>query len=290
MAYDVELVLDAKARLGEGPIWDHVNNVLLWVNILENEVHIYDPATGSDRHLLLPDMPGTIVPRACGGAVVALPDQFAALDLHTGALTKLADVEKDNPATRCNDGKCDPQGRLWTGTMPISEDSTSGTMYRLDPDHSIRPIFDGITISNGLCWSSDQSTMYYIDTPTFNIDAFDFDPGTGSLSNRRTVVKIPEENQWPDGMTIDVEGKLWVGHWGGWHCCRYDPETGERLARVKMPCSNVTACAFGDPDFSTLYITTASERVEDIAEQPLAGGLFKVDVGVAGSEQHAYAG
>ncbi len=290
MAYDVELVLDAKARLGEGPIWDHVNNVLLWVNILENEVHIYDPATGRDRHLVLADMPGTIVPRACGGAVVALPDQFAALDLDTGALTKLAEVEADNPANRCNDGKCDPQGRLWTGTMPISEDSTSGTMYRLDPDHSIRPMFDDITISNGICWSTDQSTMYYIDTPTFKIDAFDFDPGTGSLSNRRTVVKVPEEYQWPDGMTIDLEGKLWVGHWGGWHCRRYDPETGECIGGVKMPCSNVTACAFGGPDFSTLYITTASERVEDIDEQPLAGGLFKADVGVAVSEQHAYAG
>ena len=114
-------------------------------------------------------MPGTIVPRASGGVVVALPDQFAALDLDTGALTKLADVEVDNPANRCNDGKCDPQGRLWTGTMPISEDSTSGTMYRLDPDHSVRPMFDGVTISNGLCWSPDQSTMYYIDTPDLSI-------------------------------------------------------------------------------------------------------------------------
>ncbi len=279
MADQVELVLDAKTQLGEGAIWHSQKHVLYWVDIDAGLLHIYDPKTNRDRSLSTGQPVGTVVPRASGGVMVALRDGFAALNLETGAITPITNPES-HLQNRFNDGKCDPAGRFWAGTMG----KAGASLYRLDRDLTVRKMFDGVRTSNGIAWSLDLKTMYYIDTPTQEVAAFDYDHATGDIKNRRVAVKVPKENGHPDGSTLDAEGHLWVAHWDGWNVTCYDPGTGKALRTVKLPVSRVTSCAFGGPDLATLYITSARVGLDDaaLASQPLAGGLFKVSVGVRG--------
>ena len=292
MAITPELLLDTKSVVGEGPIWDDENHILYWLDIFGKEVHVYDPAAGRHDVHSLQDLVGTVVCRQAGGLVLALKSGFVFYDLDTEAVTPIVDPESDIPTNHFNDGKCDPAGRLWAGTMPDSEDSPVGSMYRLDADLSVHKIFGNVTISNGICWNSDATTMYYIDTPLMKIEAFDYDNVTGAVENRRTCCEIAEEYAWPDGMAIDVEGKLWVGHYFGKHVFRWDPDTGKCIGKIELPCSNVTACAFGDDNLDVLYITTARHALDDeqLAKEPLAGGLFVADPGVRGVKSYKFAG
>lgn len=291
MASTPELVLDCKAELGEGPIWDPDAQKLYWVNILANEVHIYDPASEKDRCIDCGQMVGTVVARQSGGLMVALQNGFASLDLDTQKIQHIADPE-NNPEVRFNDGKCDPAGRFWAGSLPLSENVPEGSLYSLETNHSVQKRLTGITIANGIVWTSDAKTMYYIDTPTMKIDAYDFDIETGDISNHRVAVTVPEEFGWPDGMAIDAEDKIWVAHWGGWQVTRFDPETGEILQKIKIPAEQVTACAFGGPNLNQLYITTANTGIGPaaLAKQPHAGGIFVTEVGVSGVPSAKFAG
>lgn len=287
-----DLVYDAKAVLGEGPIWHAQKQLLYWVNIFGNEVHIYNPATNQDRAINLGQSVGTVVPRAQGGLMLALHHGFASLDLETEAVTIIADPEAQLPDNRFNDGKCDPAGRFWAGTMSLRESGAVGSLYCLDTDLSVHKKLAGVTISNGIVWSHDHKIMYFIDTPTGTVDAFDYDLATGDIANRRSVITIPGEDGWPDGMTIDAEGMLWVAHWGGYRVTRWNPETGEALQTVRVPAPNTSACAFGGPNLDQLYITTARHHVDaaTLAQYPLTGGLFVADVGVKGVEAFEFGG
>jgi sugar lactone lactonase YvrE len=276
----VELVLDANASLGEGAIWDSRKRVLYWVDIEAGEVHVYDPATGKDRAVSCGQQVGTVVPRAKGGVMVALRDGFAALDLDTGTLTMIADPEADKPRNRFNDGKCDPRGRFWAGTLG----QDGGALYRMDTDLSVTKVLEGIGTSNGIAWSLDRKTMYYIDTRVQEVWAFDYDDATGAIANKRTAISVPRESGHPDGSTLDAEGNLWVAHWDGWNVTCYDPKTGRALRRIDVPAQRVTSVAFGGPDLDTLYITTARIGLNDadLKKQPHAGGLFRCRPGVKG--------
>ncbi|MEK7474608.1 MAG: SMP-30/gluconolactonase/LRE family protein [Candidatus Coatesbacteria bacterium] len=276
----VELVLDAKAQLGEGALWSARARLLYWIDIDPGLVHLYDPATGKNRTLELGQPIGTIVPRAKGGAMVALRDGFASLDLESGKLTFLADPEKDLKGNRFNDGKCDPAGRFWAGTLG----KVPGALYRMDRDLSVHRMFGDVKCSNGIAWSLDRKTMYYIDTPTGYVEAWDYDDATGAIAKRRVCIRIPKENGSPDGCTLDADGNLWVAHWGGSNVTCYDPRTGKALHQIRVPASLVTSVAFGGPDLDILYITTARVGLsdEELKKQPLAGGLFKCKPGVKG--------
>lgn len=291
MSSTPEVVLDCKAELGEGPIWDPDVQSLYWVNIHANELHIYDPTSGKDRCIDCGQMVGTVVGRQSGGLMVALENGFASVDLETETIQHIVDPENNSEA-RFNDGKCDPAGRFWAGSLPLSEDVPEGSLYSLETDLSVQKRLSGITIANGIVWTSDQETMYYIDTPTMKIDAYDYDIQTGDLSNHRVAVTVPEEYGWPDGMAIDSEDKIWVGHWGGWQVTRFDPLTGETLQTIKLPTAQVTACAFGGPNLDQLYITTAKATLDDAAleKQPHAGNLFVTKVDVSGVPSHKFAG
>lgn len=282
---ELTLVTDVRCTLGEGPIW--YEGVLYWVDIVERRVHSYRPSTGRVQTMQLDSMVGTVVPRASGGLVVALETGFAFLDPETGAVTPITDPESDKPGNRFNDGKCDPRGRFWAGTMSYEEAPNRGALYMLDIDGRAHLKVTDVTTSNGIAWSLDEKTMYYIDTPTYRVDAFDFDPNTGAIANRRTVIEIPKEEGNPDGMTIDANGNLWIGLWGGSAVACYDPRTGEKLASIPVPASKVTACAFGGDDLKDLYITTARVGSET---EPLAGRLFRIRLDVAGIPAFAYAG
>ena len=285
-------VLTPGVELGEGPAWDERRGVLVWVDIWAGHVHLYDPASGSDRHLAVGQPVGAAVPRRSGGLVLAVRDGFAFLD-DDGTLTVVAEVEVDRPENRMNDGKCDRHGRFWAGTMAGEywRRTGAGALYRLDPDGSVTKMVDGVTISNGLAWSADDRTMYYIDTPTQRVDAFDYDADTGDIANRRPVVQIPKEDGSPDGMTIDAEGFLWVALYGGSAVHRYSPD-GELERVVRLPASNVTSCAFGGPDLDDLFITSARQELSDeqLAAQLHAGALFDHRPGVRGLPVERFAG
>ncbi|MEM7132427.1 MAG: SMP-30/gluconolactonase/LRE family protein [Chloroflexota bacterium] len=291
MSKEAELILDTKVDLGEGPIWDVENQLLYWVNIMESEVLIYNPQTEQNRVIDVGQYVGTVVKGRSGLLYLALHHGFASLDLATEEVTLITDPEADLPTNRFNDGKCDPAGRFWAGTMSVAEAGKTGSLYILDTDGSCRKMVSDIAISNGIVWSLDAKTMYYIDTPTGTVDAFDYDLASGNIGNRRSVITIPEGQGFPDGMTGDAEGMLWVAHWGGHRITRWNPVNGELLDTVHVPAAQVTACAFGGPNLDELYITCARRGLDAtaLAGQPLAGGLFKVSPGVKGLPAFEYA-
>lgn len=286
-----ELVLDAKAELGEGALWHPFEKKLYWVDIEGKVLHIYDPLSAYDRQLAMGERIGTVAFAQAGGALVALQNGIHHLDVDTQKLTLLNNPLPD-PKLRFNDGKCDPSGRFWVGSIALDSRKKGAALYRFDPDKTIHKMLDGVTISNGIVWTSDRKTMYYNDTPTLKIQAFDYEDKTGVISNRRVAVTIPEGLGSPDGMTIDVEDKLWVALWGGNCVARFDPATGALMHRITVPAPHVSSCAFGGDNLDTLYITTAREgmNAEKLQEFPLSGGLFSVKPGVRGLPAFFYVG
>ncbi len=280
----VKVAFEIKSKLGEGAFWDHHHQRLYWVDIVDKKVHIYDPATKKDIEFDAPSSVGTVVPKNKDEAVIALEDGIYMLNTNTGIITLLSDVEAYMTYNRFNDGKCDPNGNLWVGSMHWEQSAPKANLYKVEPTGHTTKMLDSVTISNGIVWTSDKKTMYYIDTPTGHIRAFDFDPSESTISNERIAVVIPETLGFGDGMTIDEEDKLWVGLWNGNAVARFDPLTGTLLEKIEVPAHNVTSCSFGGENFDTLYITTSSLDMneEESKKYPLAGSLFEVKPGVKG--------
>ena len=288
----VELLVDAHAQVGEGPLWDEERQVLYWVDILSSLLYIYDPATGENRALDVGRHVGTVVTRASGGLMLAVREGFASFDLETQELTLIANPEAHITGNRFNDGKCDPAGRFWAGTMAYENPTNQGSLYRLDTDLSVHKIFGDVAISNGIIWSLDRATMYYIDTLRKNVRAFDYADDTGDISNERVIINVPEEIGMPDGMAIDSEGMLWVAHYGGSCVSRWNPNTAQLLLKIDLPVTQVTACAFGGPNLDTLFITSAAQELDaaELARQPLAGGLFSIKTPYQGVPSFRFGG
>lgn len=287
-----ELVVDAKARLGEGPCWDAVNQLLYWVDIPNKSVHIFNPEKNSTKTIVTSQFVSAVVTRDSGGLILAMENGFYALDLDTEELTLIGDPESDKPNNRFNDGKCDALGRFWAGTMAFDESPGKGALYCLEKDLSIRKIFDGVTVSNGIAWDRDNKTMFYIDTPIKKVIAFDFDLEQGNLSHSREIINFPEGEGFPDGMNMDQEGMLWIAHWDGGRLSRWNPKTGEQIESIEIPAPRVTSCVFGGRHLDELYITTAREGMtdEELERFPLAGGLFKVTPGIKGVRTYGFGG
>jgi sugar lactone lactonase YvrE len=285
--YDV--AVPPAAQLGEGPRWDAATGTLLWVDILGQRVHRYDPDTGVDATWAAPDPVSLALPRSSGGVVVGLPDGLHVLDDLTGA--PLVALEAGVVENRTNDGACDARGRLWVGTMALDERTPSAALYRVDDDLRVTRLLGGTTISNGLGWSPDGARFYFIDSPTRRVDVFACDLVSGALGERRSLVTVDVDGAVPDGIAVDTEGCLWVALHGGWGLNRYSPR-GELLAEVRLPVAKVTSCCFGGPELKDLYVTTRRESLSDaeLAQQPLAGALLRLDPGVAGLPTYAFAG
>ncbi|WP_235775475.1 MULTISPECIES: SMP-30/gluconolactonase/LRE family protein [Paenibacillus] len=284
MANQPELLVDELALLGEGPLWLPESKTIIWVDIEGMCIHLYTPGTEVKEVISVGERIGAVVPAADGRMVCALQSGFAYLDLTSKSLERIADPEEDQPENRFNDGKCDPAGRFWAGTMPLAGDSPDGALYRLDGDGKISTMLVGVGCSNGLAWDAEATTLYYIDTPTGRVDQFDYDVLTGNIKNRRTAFHLPPGQGSPDGMTIDLEGMLWVAHWGGSCVSRWNPVTGKCLETVSLPVSQVTSCCFGGENLDELYITSARDGLseEQLQDEPLAGGIFKYTPGVRG--------
>lgn len=280
----VELLVDAKAVTGEGPSWDERKGVLYWVDIPKGELHVYDPSRKRDRTLKLGGFVTSVVPYAKGSDVaVTLQHGFYRLDPKTAKSSKLAEVELDMADNRFNDGKCDTRGRYWAGTMGIGERRPSGSLYRLDGERALKVRSD-VTVSNGLGWSPDDSTMYYIDSPVRKVVAFRYDIEKGTIRGGRTVADFASQKGVPDGMAVDREGMIWVAHWGGFRVSRWNPNTGKVLSHIPVPAPNVASCCFGGKNLDELYITTATSGLSPavLRRYPHSGGLFRVRTEVNG--------
>jgi sugar lactone lactonase YvrE len=284
----VEVVVAAGAELGEGPMWDARSGRIAWVDILDRRIHLTDPVTGATESIETPFHVGAIAPRANGGFIAALQDGFWVMG--DGPARRIASVPEARPSVRFNDGKCDPVGRFWAGTMAYDQARGAGALYRLDAEGRPTLVIDGVTISNGLDWSLDGGTMYYVDSPLQRIDAFDYVPSTGEISDRRTVVKVAPEMGTPDGLTVDADGGIWVALWGGSAVHRYLDGRLERV--IKLPVSQPTSCAFGGAELDELYVTSASEGLSDSDRraQPLAGALFRIRPDIRGRPTRSYIG
>ena len=292
MSDSLKLMVESKAELGEGPSWDSRNNLLYWVDILGGNVHVYQPDNSVDTVIHVGSYVSSVVPNKSGSVVINLQHGFYALDLKTKAIACLSEVEKDIASNRFNDGKCDARGRFWAGTMNVKESDPTGALYVLSGDHSVKKVLSGITISNGLGWSPDNRIMYYIDTPTRKVTAFDFDLEIGEISNRRTAVDFSGQEGSPDGMTVDREGMIWVAHWAGSKVSKWNPSTGKLLNQIILPARNVSSCCFGGKNLDELYITTARTGMDQkaLSQWPHSGDLFRAKVNVGGLPTYSFDG
>lgn len=284
-----EPVLEARCGLGEGPVWDEREARLYFVDIMAGRVLQFDPATGAVASMNAGEPVGAVALSEPGGLLLALQSGFAVTECFAGELRPLAAYEGASPEIRMNDGKCDPRGRFWCGTMALDFRPGAGALYRLDPDGTVTRMLDGVTISNGLDWTADGTRMYYIDTPRRTIDVFDFDPVHGTISNRRTAMEIPEDAGLPDGMTLDADGRIWVALWGGGAVRCYSPE-GRLEEVIEVPAPQTTSCCFGGADFGDLYITTARDGLgeAELRAAPLSGSVFLARPGVRGRAAHRF--
>ena len=275
------LLLDAKATLAESPAWDESTQTLYWVDIRGKRIHAWKD--GRDESILLDETIGCIAPRRDGGLVAALRASIVTLDRFAPESTLIARVP-DPASNRFNDGKCDPAGRFLAGTMDDAEQVTSGVLYSFESGQPPRRLFDGIRIANGLAWSPDYKTFYYIDTATRQVRAYDYDLDSGNVSNPRVAIQVPESMGWPDGMTSDMEGKLWIALWGGAKVARWNPLNGQLEAEVSVPALQTSSCVFGGPRRDVLYVTSArvSMDVSALETYPHSGGLFQIQTQTEG--------
>jgi sugar lactone lactonase YvrE len=271
---------------GEGPYWDRREGRLLFVDMLAGAVVSLSPA-GELSRTTVGTVAAAVRARRDGGFVVAVERGFVLTD-DALAVTETLPPVFETDSVRMNEGGCDPQGRFYCGSMAYGGTPGAGSLYRLDADRGVRTILSGVTISNGIQWSADGATVYYNDTGTGRVDAFDFDGDSGRFSNRRPFAVIEPDDGAPDGMAIDAEGGVWVALFGGKAVRRYDG-AGTLTEELRLPASNVTACAFGGQDGRTLFITTSQEGI-DTDEEPAAGAVFHAEVGVAGGTVHDFAG
>ncbi|MBA2115519.1 SMP-30/gluconolactonase/LRE family protein [Bremerella alba] len=292
--YEAQCVLDIQATLGEGPSWDATTGKLLWVDIENSLVNRFDPESGKNEAWTVEKECSFAIASSQGDIVVGTREGIVRLNPQTGEIAKVANPDTNSATTRFNDAKCDPRGRLFAGTISDTRTPGDANCYRFDSQFNYETVVPGVVNSNGLCWSPDHKLFYYIDTATRKIDAFDYDIETGHISNRRMVVDIPESLGIgkPDGMTIDAEGMLWTGMWGGAAVCRWDPRSGELLGKIEIPCPNVTSCCFGGENLDQLYIATPRKGLSDeqLKQFPQAGGIFRCQPGLNGAATFPFAG
>jgi sugar lactone lactonase YvrE len=286
----VRVALQARDQLGEAAFWDERAGELLRVDITRGRIHAWNPATHRVATQEMAGEASAVVPRAAApGWLLATGHRLLLCD--GAAQRTLAVVERDRPDNRFNDCKCDPQGRLWAGTMSRRRAPGTAALYRLRGRGEIERVIAGTTISNGLGWSPAGDRMYFIDSTTQRIDVLDFDAASGDVANRRALFEIDPHDGLPDGMTVDAEGGIWVCLFAGGAVRRYSPE-GVLAAAIALPVTNPTSAVFGGADLRTLYVTTARHRLspEQLAVEPLAGAVLALDPGVRGLPGNRFAG
>ncbi|HVO53019.1 MAG TPA: SMP-30/gluconolactonase/LRE family protein [Solirubrobacterales bacterium] len=284
-----EEIGDVVCEIAEGPIWDGRFELLRWVDLNRGLVHAFDPARGQLPSWQLGQHVGFVVPLGEDRLLAGLRDGFAVVGAD-GRCELSLELEADRPWMRINDGKADPAGRVWAGTMGIESPGSEGTLQRLERDWSVRSELRDLTIPNGIGWSADAATMYFTDTSWGRIDAFDYDLERGALSGRRTYVELSRRDGQPDGLTVDQDGCVWVALWYGGAVHRYTPD-GRLDTVVRIPALQATSCVFGGSGLRQLFVTSAAYGLTDTEREdhPRSGRVFVCDPGVAGLPTEAFA-
>ena len=285
----VEVASSIRAQHAEGPLWDAATARLWWVDITGERIHCFDPQSGDDRSWSTNGQPGGVVLDATGEPIVASPEGLAVLDRGTGTMDLLVPIEQERTENRANDAKVDDRGRAWVGTMAFDKRPRNGALYRVDGDE-VTCVVDDLTIANGPALDESQGRLYLADTGIGVVDVFDLDPAAGKIARRRRFLDFNDAQVWPDGMTVDDEGMLWIalGRAGAVHRYRAD---GTLDGVVELPTTNPTSVAFGGIDGGDLYITTSwfDLEPERRAAQPSAGAIFRCRPGVTGRPSPRYA-
>lgn len=291
----VRCVWPAAATLGEGTCWSPSTQSLWWVDILDRKLHRYRPRDEARATWSFDEEISAVAERAGGaGLIVTLRRGYALFDPDApdAAPRYLHRPAQEPPSNRFNDGKCDRAGRFWGGTMDYACEARTGALYRYDADGTCARYALDYAVTNGPTWSRDERTMYVNDTVRGRVHVFDFDAASGTIANGREWLRLARDDGYPDGMTTDAAGRLWIAHWGGACVSCHDPESGTELGRIALPTSHVTNCAFGGPELKTLYITSARSGLTQaqLAAEPLAGALFAVELDAPGPAANRYAG
>lgn len=288
---EIDCVLDAKASIGENPVWSVQEKALYWLDTTQKAIHRFDPQNSINRTWTMPDLVCSFALREGGGLIVALGAGIFLVDLETMSIKTVVEEVTDKTQTRLNDGRCDRAGRFWVGAMDLEKHRRNASLYRVDPDLSIHKVIDELIVSNGLAWSPDGNTMYHSDSRQNVIWAYDFDLETGVPGNRRVFASTRPDEGLPDGAAVDEEGFYWSAGVRGGRLTRYAPDG--RVDRViKLPISLPSMCAFGGENLDMLFVTSAREFLSEpeLLREPLAGGIFTVDVGVKGLPEPCFKG
>ena len=290
-SYSAQCVFPARACLGESPQWWPDRNLLIWVDIEQSKVGLFDPISKVNRFVDVGAHVGCAVPTDKGNLLCATSDGFYFLDPDSTQIIPLHNPEASLPNNRFNDGKCDPWGQFWVGSLSYDFMPNGGNLWRFNSSLQSTLILDSVTISNGLAWSLDYKHLFYIDSPTLQVKRFSLSKSGDLVDDGEVCIQIPAD--WgcvPDGMTIDSKGMLWIALWNGSAVTRWDPSTGKHLSTVSVPCPRVTSCCFGGPRLDVLYITTASDSLSDGSDSlyELAGGIFAAHVDVSGRPEHKF--
>jgi len=291
MANPVEILYRGNDMLGECPLWDDRAQALYWVDVRAPALQRYELAGGKTASWRLPVPIGSFAFRRTGGFLLALQTGLFRSAGFAGSLEPFANPEPDRPTNRLNDGRTDPMGRFWVGSMSDASRDPLGSLYRIDPDGGCSFHGNEIVVPNSLAWSPDGRIMYFADTYRQTIWQYAYDPADGMPGNRRTFRDMHSHPGRPDGSAVDAEGGLWNCEYGGWRIVRYRPD-GEIDRVIPMPVANPTCCCFGDSDFRTLFVTSARQRLtpEELSAQPAAGSVFAIRTAVAGLPEYRFAG
>ncbi len=286
-----ELYIKTNCTIGEGPVWDEDAQTLYFIDILGQKIFSHDgkklTEMSTGRNI------GCAVLREKGGMAAGMIGGWYFVDFPDGEITFIGDPEADNPESRFNDGKADPAGRFWTGTMSTKLDTGYGEagpdsgLYCLDTDLHMSTLATDIIQGNGMGWTHDAKKFYFIDTQRFHMKEFDCDIEKPELTNCRICIDFKDYSGIPDGMTVDDEGMVWVAFWGGSCIRRFDPRDGKLLETVELPALNVTCCCFGGKNMDELFITTGALGT-DLEKYPLAGSVFKLKPGVSGARSFKF--
>ncbi|MFC5626349.1 SMP-30/gluconolactonase/LRE family protein [Algoriphagus winogradskyi] len=276
--------IPSQCFLGEGPYWHAGRQSFFWVDIENGKLFEHHLKTGETKTRSYPHYLAVVLESEDGNLILGLDRKVAQFDLETEELTWLCEVESDYTLHRFNDGKVDPKGRIWIGTLSTKFTVGAGSLYCINRDLEPKNKLSNLTISNGMAWTEDNQTFYFIDTPTRQIKAFQFDLETGEIEFEKIAVDIPEELGFPDGMCIDRDGMLWVAHYGGSGVYRWNPKNGELLDKIELPVPHITSCCFGGENLDTLLITSAQENMstEQLKKFPMSGDVFLVKTACQG--------
>lgn len=287
-----EPVIAQNAVLGECPVWDDRHNLLYWVDILSGNLFRYDPKQQKNTVFDIGEHIGSFALREKEGAILALKSGFAFYDFQSNRIERITNPESHLSNNRFNDGKCDPHGRFWSGTLSYDISEGAGSLYALSTVDNIETKLKNLTIPNGMAWNTGRKKFYLIDSPDRKIYEFDYDLQSGSIKNRSTLFEFRPSGPLPDGMTIDADGYLWVALYNGYKVVRINPVSAEIECMVELPVPQVTSCTFGGLNLNELYITTAREHMteEEIAKVPLSGALFKAELPFHGLKADRFRG